>query len=279
MKLKYRILTLLILYSTISIACSNTYQFKIFPIGIFQNNIVTIDVQIYRTSIYEGSRRYNLEFENDDSMDIMWIIKTYESVYNKKQKLISSTLLETVYSTNNDYTKTLLKTYTLGFNQIINEYKSIELFKPEYLSFCDFKKKCNIIEVIKDSISNIDILKYKGINYPVEITQNENYYGFNNSPYFTKNSLYSYHISSTRIYKSKSLEIVIGHFETGHEISMGWVTNDPNKEPKDEYDIVILSKEHIPEIEFNKLETSVYKEPLLHHGFGFDIFIINEQIE
>ncbi|MEN8125748.1 MAG: hypothetical protein ABFR32_11535 [Bacteroidota bacterium] len=273
------ILFLLLLYSINGFACMNTYQFKIFPIGVYNDYIVTIDVKIYRTSIYEGNRKYDLNFKSKDTlgMDEMWIIETYHSVYNKNQKLISTTALDIVYSTKSDYTKDLQKTYVTGFEKILMSYKELKLFKPDFLSFCDYKKKCRIIEAKKDTIKDNDIIVYKETNYPVTITQDEKYYGFNNSPYFTKNSLSSYSISSTRIYRTNKIEIIIGHFGTGHELSMGWITDDPEKKPKDESDIVILAKEHIPEIKFDEIKTSVYKEPLLHHGFGYDIFIINEQ--
>ncbi|WP_442265051.1 hypothetical protein ACSIGC_11970 [Tenacibaculum sp. ZS6-P6] len=57
---------------------------------------------------------------------------------------------------------------------------------------------------------------------------------------------------------------------------MGWITNDPNKKPKDEYDVVILAKERKPNIKFDKISETIYEEPLLHHGYGFDFLILKE---
>jgi hypothetical protein len=33
-------------------------------------------------------------------------------------------------------------------------------------------------------------------------------------------------------------------------------------------------KEYKPKFEFTNIKTAVYEEPLLHHGFGFDAFLL-----
>jgi hypothetical protein len=56
---------------------------------------------------------------------------------------------------------------------------------------------------------------------------------------------------------------------------MGWITNNPNKKSKGEKEVVILAKDHKPKILFHDIRRSVYEEPLLHHGYGLDMFIIH----
>lgn len=256
-------------------ACLNTYQFKIFPIGIYQDKIVTVDVQVRRTSQIEGNRWLGLNLKNPDEFSVMWILCTRISTYDKNQKTQSSTPIDTVYAIGKDYSDTLLSAYQACYNSVLKQYPSIELFTPDYISFCDYQKKCDLLSVTNDTIQNTDYLTLEEKKYPIKVIRDTSYFAFNNSPYHSGNTTGLY-ISSTRTYKTESMTLVLAHLETGHEISMGWITNDPNKKSEEEGDPVIVSKEHKPGFEFNNLDKAVYQEPLLHHGYGFDIFIIKE---
>ena len=88
------IIIILIFQTTFSFACLNTYQFKIFPVGVSQDKIITVDVQIRRTSQVEGNRWLKLGLEKADEWSEMWILYSYVSAYDKNQKLLSLTPLD-----------------------------------------------------------------------------------------------------------------------------------------------------------------------------------------
>ena len=52
------------------------------------------------------------------------------------------------------------------------------------------------------------------------------------------------------------------HLATGHEISLA------------EDGEITLAKEYKPTFAFTDIKKSNYIEPLLHHGYGFDTFIV-----
>ena len=189
--------------------------------------------------------------------------------------MLKSTPLDTVYAIGKDYSDTLLSAFQTGYESALKQYPSIDLFTPDYISFCDYQKKCDLLSVAYDTIQNKDYVTLSNKKYPISVIQDTSYYAFNNSPYHSGNTAGLY-ISSIRTYKSESMTLVLTHLETGHEISMGWITDDPNKKPEEEGDPVIVSKEHKPDIEFKVIDKAVYQEPLLHHGYGFDIFVIKE---
>jgi len=266
-----QILIILLFLNTISgYSCLSTIQYKTFPIGIIENKVITIDVYISRSN-YIDDKKNNATI----SSKVMWSLTSYISIYNYNRELISTELIEKGEIVNEKYLSLLRQMYLKGIVLIKSKYKIIEYFKPEYISFGDFRKKCKKLELKHDKLSQKDFLMYNGKEYSISLKTLKNYKYYKESMLFS-DYLTSYLISSIRIYKTNNIELVIGHLETGHEVSMGWITNDPNKKPKNKSDIVILSKEYKPDIIFNKQENAIYQEPLLHHAYGFDFFLVNK---
>lgn len=255
------------LQSLLANACLAAHQYKIFPIGIQDQQLITFTAYIHRLDFVDKT-----DAEKFNGPEIGWSIEYYMSTYNLKEQLISKTKTEKLIVESKHYVKELSEVYHKKLKAIVIQNKDIELLIPEYISFCDFQKKCNILTLKNNLRKQKDYLIYKSKKYPINLNA---FQEFKRSATFTDN-LSAYHLSSTRIYKANNTEIVVGHVGTGHEISMGWITNDPNKKPKDEYDVVILAKEHKPNIKFDRISETIYEEPLLHHGYGFDFLIIKE---
>ncbi len=267
------ILIILTFQTTFTFACLNTYQFKIFPVGISQDKIVTIDVQIRRTSEYEGNKKLNLGLVNAKAGNYFWVLYSYISTYYKYQKLISLKPFDTTYSIGKSYSDTLDKTYHRGLEKIALQFNNLEYFKPDYISFCDFQQKCNLVKIQSDTVLNKEYVIYESKKYQTYVVQDSSYFGFDKSRNHTE-TIKGLYINSIRVYKTKTITMLIAHLATGHEISMGWITSDPKKASKKEDGEISLANEHKPNFKFSDINQSTYQEPLLHHGYGFDIFII-----
>lgn len=178
---KFCILLILCLCTTISsFACLGAYQFKIFPVGVVDNKIVTIDFQIHRG----GTMSENKEFLMD------WYLRVYISTYNQNQQLIKATPFDSVKIKSNGYLPKLQEMYNAAFTKIQTNFLSIELFTPTYISFCDFQTKCKLIEtqIVNDTITysatyteiykTPKALLYKNKKYPLDIINDTLYYGF-----------------------------------------------------------------------------------------------------
>ena len=278
MKLKTILFIIITGISTHLFACLNAYQFKVFPVGVYRGQIVSVDVEVIRTSVFQGNIHYGLHYEVKEKVQVLWILRAYRSVYDKNQKLISSVPLDTIFTIQKDYTNDLQQLYSKGFDRIKSEFPDIELFRPYRLTFCGYRQKCRELRVKNDSLNNVDIIEYQGVEYPVKFIRGENYYNLGYSSVSGEDFLTHYYISSYRIYKANNMELIVTHFGTGHEISMGWITDNPDKKSKDEGDIVIYAKEYVPDIPFKDIKTVVYKEPLLHHGYGFDVFVVRKNM-
>lgn len=259
--MKVKIVILVVLMSFIDVfACMSATQYKIFPIGVQKNKIIVAD-----TFIYRGSNR---------DMEINWNIELSIAVYDFKGSIISIEVIDKIHVEGDHYEQKLKVAYKKLLQTIKMKYSTLNYFKPEYISFCDFQKKCEIITLKSDTIKKKDFLIYKNKKHQISLNKFER---FKESALYS-NSLTSYYISSTRVYKYKHIELAVAHLETGHEVSMGWITDPPNQKPVNEdiYNPNIISKEHKPKIQFNKLNEAIYEEPLLHHGYGFDYFVVNK---
>lgn len=263
--MKIKILLLIFLYSSLNYACKNTTQFKTFPIGTNDKQIITFEAFIYRGDYF-----------NKDSKDqfIMpktsWTIKSFISVYSYNGTLISKQEFESTEIKNDKYLSELQKLYKKGIDFTTDKYPKITLFKPSYISFCGYQKQCEILKLQNDTINKKDYLIYKKKKHAINLDR----FSDSKKSMLFSNSLSSYFISSTRIYKTDTIEIVIGHLETGHEISMGWMTTDKKRKNEDEDDYFIYTEEKKPDFEFTDIKKAVYEEPLLHHAYGFDFLIV-----
>lgn len=256
-----QIYLLVLLFSVnYSFGCLATYQFKVFPVGIEKGKIITMDFKIHRT------HQNNME---TDEFKPAWILYSYISTYNKNQKLLSCIPMDTSYFIGTGYLDSFKKQYLAGYNSIMLKYPAIELFIPEFFSFCDFQKKCKLIQISYDSLKNINYLQFNKKNYTIEIIKDSSYYAFGGVESYTANidNISSFFANSIRIYKSKGMKIVLVHLNRGQELIM------EEKEGELEF-VERKSKEYFPDFDFKDIKTCVYEEPLIHHAFGFDVFVV-----
>lgn len=280
--------------------CGSAYQFKIFPVGMIKDTIVTIDVQIWRMDNPAFMKAME-EDETDKSSEnismFSWLLKSHVTKYNKNQQVLHSETLDSIQINTFDYTTCLRQLYQKNLIDVLLNTKQIRLFIPEYISFCEFNTACDLV------VLNNNQLIYNKKRYPLKMLDisNKGYFGFNNFYFQGYNDdeyldteegreLYNglisgFAIGSVRKYKcDNGKELIFAHLARGHELAMGWITHDPTDprlkkqndgEAVDSEDIAWLMKEYVPEISFNSLHNAVYEEPLLHHGYGFDVFIVN----
>ncbi len=260
--------------STFSFACMDAYQFKIFPVGVSKDKIITVDVKISRTMAQSDQLGSKNRLKETGKFEVMWILNSYISSYDKHQKLISSTSLEKKNSIGKSYSDTLNKTFQHGLAKIATTFFDIEYFKPEYISFCDFQQKCNIVQIQSDTILNKDYVVYDDRKYETVFIKDTLFYGFESNCMYHPKKITDLFVNSVRVYRAKSISLLITHLATADEISWGWITSDPKKAGKTEDGEISLAKEYKPNLTFSELQKSTYEEPLLHHGYGFDLFII-----
>ncbi len=113
-----------------SIACLSAYQFKVFPVGVIHNYIVTLDVQIHRSEETAATARFAPWGRSGGEWTPMWTLRTFISVYDWQQKPVLTVPADTTYSLETTYLDTLARTYERAFNTILKRYPALEKFIP-----------------------------------------------------------------------------------------------------------------------------------------------------
>ncbi|WP_338814836.1 hypothetical protein V9L05_06425 [Bernardetia sp. Wsw4-3y2] len=233
-------------------ACLETNQLKLFPIGIYNNSVISIDIQIQRRD------RLGTEEEemNEDFEPVSWIIQTRLSVYDLHQNLISSKLIDSTNAIGRSYLKELSKSHDKTVKLILEKYSTIELFEVKYLSFCDFQEECNNLTTQYDENTQTKKLTYENKEFDLAVFKDKTNYFLKDG--YLENSVVSLSISSIRVYETKKVKLVIAHLGTGEYLPV--LANLPRKEYKNE------------EIDYSSIKRFVYQEPVNHHGKGLDVF-------
>ncbi|WP_375559581.1 hypothetical protein ACE193_17840 [Bernardetia sp. OM2101] len=239
-----------------SFACLNTNQLKLFPIGIYNNTVISIDVEITRRFAREVADKYNLTISDSIEHHSGFLLKTRLSVYDLNQKLISSKIIDSTYAIGRSYLKELSKSHGKALKAILKKYPTIELFEVKYLSFCDFQKECNYLSMQYDTLTKTISLDYAKQKYDLAVFKDKNNY-YLNDDYLEYPARY-FTISSIRIYETKKVKLVIAHL--GTEETQTVLADLPKKEYKDE------------KINYSSIKTFINQEPVNHHGEGMDVF-------
>lgn len=256
-------------------ACLHAYQFKVFPVGTVGEEIITADFILERIDTYSGAKRYKFTNPSDkQEMSPMWVLKSFISVYDKNQKVIHNTALDTSYIIDSEYGDSLNVMYMRAYAEIKSRHKSIEIFKINYFTFCEYQNQCAKVEIGYDTatLSNYFISDDK--KYTVTAFSDTVYYAVpEQNPYPAEFSYFT--VNSVREYKNKKRTLLIAHICMGDALGVVYTTDKKLVGTKDENENeYVLSKEHEPDFKFKDITSATYDEPILHHGFGVDLFIV-----
>ena len=252
-------------------ACLGTHQFKTFPVGVLNDQIITVDVQVIRTEAISIADKLDEEVSNEFAAG--WVLYVYEASYSLKQELLSLQPYDTLYVYNESYLRKLQIAYTAVYHNIVAKYETLERLVPQSISFCDYQKECELVSLEYDSQKKKDFLRFQGKEHPFSIIRDTTFYGMPWSLKYAE-SAEGLYISSVRVLKTPKHTLLMVHLENGHEISMGMITTDPTQLKTDDGFMRHLCKEYVPDFEFDDITQAVYKEPLLHHGAGIDVFVV-----
>ncbi len=248
-----------------SIACLSAYQFKVFPVGVIHNYIVTLDVQIHRSEETAATARFAPWGRSGGEWTPMWTLRTFISVYDWQQKPLLTLPAGTECAIDRPYGTKLAQAYTKAFTAIVQRYPAITLFKPDYLSFCDFQRKGEKVSLLADTLTHSTCLVYENKRYSVPAFHDTTYYGLSRSE---EPIIESFALSSVRVYTAGKIQLVLAHLASGQDLG---------KADRTEEGDIVLAREYKPAFPFSDIRRATYEEPLLHHGYGVDLFIVKEK--
>lgn len=231
-------------------ACLDAGYYKIFPLAIVNvDEIISFDVDVHRSGI--------IDQPTDERFS--WRLEINLVHYNNEQKLIKKIPFDTLFYKGENYA--VMLSYYLGSR--IKSFKKfqpwINWLSPRSISFCNYQKSC--ADVAFHSEKNKDWIRYNDRNYPLLILKDEAKY----SRGFDDYSSDIFYMNSVRLFQANGKKLLVVHMQTGHEISLGYYDKNSSD--------YIKPLEYVPNFPFNELKTSIYFEPIMHHGFGTDVFV------
>lgn len=256
---KYIFLLLMLISSEIILSCNAADQYRLFPLGTCASGLIVVEAHLYRTTDPKGNRY---------EMPSKWFGKSFLNTYDETHKLISSRSLDS-----------LGLTETISADQFIKDSfnKGLKLAKqlPDYiavspvsLSHCDFQQTCREVALRNDTMKHKVFVKLNHQKeYEVTILRDttsiakrylEYYSGFNSGVI----DYASLDIGSIRKFKIGAKTLTVVHLASGDKLEY----TDEEGVPK--------RAEYKPDVVFDQLESSTFYEPVLHHGHGFDFFIV-----
>lgn len=243
-----------------SSACLMAHIFKIYPVGIQNDTIWTVDFHIDRNdaypliedSAYLTSIGQNLTFSSSKSALRMWNIKSYITAYNEHQEVLLTKAIDSTYFFKDDYLSELQYMYSKVFQSIEETNPNIHFFKPKTIINC--KDRGNERKEVE---LNEGTFIYKNWEYPIEITKDSLYHGWNSmSPYHEIITSIPYpSMQSIVKYSIGKSELIVVHLQFGEDLIK-------TKRKKEKFYSI----------------KKIYEEPILYHGQGYDLFFLDKNL-
>ncbi len=235
-------------------------QNRLFPLGQTSKGLCAVEAHLFRTELRE---------KNNEGVEMKpaWHGISYFKIYDKNYKAIFSEILDTIKLFKQQHydsiiTKTLVKGLALA-----KIYPDFVVAKLTSMTFCNYQERCSKAQLLFDTVNNKISISLSGkIKYNVGVLSDStsiasnilDYYGgFDDADLSAKGFKGNLYINSIRQFQIGNKKLTIVHIGCGQNYEEG----DPPK------------KEYTPEFAFTDINDSVFEEPVLHHGHGFDFYI------
>lgn len=255
--LKQFLILFLLMGSKAGQSCNAADQYRLFPLGGSSSGFVFVETHLYRTTDLKGNRY---------EMPSKWFGESFLKIYDKNHRLISSKLIDSLSLADKRNNKQFIQSSFKKGLLLAKKLPGFMAAKPVYLSCCDFQQKCEEAELRVDTTKHLLFVKLRNQKeYEVNVLKDtasiagrylQYYSGFNGGQI----DYTDIDISSVRKYTIGAGTLTIVHLANGDKPK--YVEGTPKR------------AEYKPEAAFSQLENSVVYEPLLHHGHGFDFFIV-----
>lgn len=246
-------------------ACLSASQNRLFPLGQTSKGLCVVETHLFRTEYYDNNK---VEF---DELKPAWGGISYFKIYNNDYAEVYAEIIDTIWLFEEYRYDSIIENVFKKGLKIANTYPDFIIAKPVSIIFCDYQEKCSEAVLSFNTLkNNINIKLSNNTKYDLKIifdtasiaSNVTNYYlGFDDAELSAKSLKGSLYINSVRQFQigEKTLSIV--------HIGIGQMPTDAIGKPDPQ------RKAYNATFAFSDINKSVYQEPVLHHGHGFDFFI------
>lgn len=260
---KTLVVLLLSLVTSSLYACLAASQNRLFPLGQSSQGLCVLETHLYR-------REWREKGEEIPTFEVAWLGTSYFKIYDKNHNEVYSELLDSIALFKEQRYESIIGSALEKGLEKAAEYPNFVAAKPISTTFCDYQEACSKAGLLFDTgADKIAVKLQNGIAYEVKalfdttsIASNLlDYYGVFEEDFSAKSFEGNLYLSSIRQFQVGEEKLTVVHIGSGTFLK----SSDGVPNPRGE--------EYEAEFEFSELKKSVFKEPVLHHGHGFDFYI------
>ncbi len=256
---KNLILLFSIVYFIQASACLSAHQNRIFPIGVSAKGLLVLEVHLDRSD----------DVESEDGRDVIgnptWYGKVYCNTY-KNYELQQSDTLGILKDFKESELTEKLKPYLQQCNIRIKDLPQFVAAQKESITFYGYSAGAGV-KVISDTIkqtASVRVTPKHIANIPIFLSNfplyqdYQSYFGeVDDTAAYVASMETGLLVGSARKYTLGKKALYIVHLESGQ------LYPDPENEKK----VHAAESKHF-------IETGLFTEPVMHHGHGFDFYIL-----
>ena len=248
------ILGFILQYSAL-FACLHADQNRIFPIGKSAKGWHVLELQKARF---------------DEDFKPIWSATAFHNIYNEKHELLTSDSIGFYTFPENDHQK-IYQFFLNETIQLAKQEKSLIQVKPKSLYFCDFSHDNPEANLIFDTLNKqVFVQLITGKKYEITTLGEQSFLNTDLISIRLEDNDKSINlaqifqdilcVNSVRKFTIGNKQLTIIHLAIGEFLSDA-DGNIPEPKP------------YFSKLPFNSLMNSLFFEPVLHHGYGFDFMI------
>lgn len=259
------IILICLLTSDYTYACLTASQNRLFPIGICSKGLIVVETHLERTVYVDKKKKI-------ETWGPGWLGKSFLKIYDANYKVVSSVLLDNIKLFEQAaYDRIIGLTFNKGL-LLASQFPGFVVAEPTSISFCDYEPTCSKASLVFDTIQNKIFIKLPGktrflINVLADTTSIASnllsyFLSFDDGGISARELKDNIFINSVRQFQIGDKKLTVVHIGCGEAFEL---STDPNYKP---------GEENKPKFAFTDIKKSIYYEPLLYHGLGFDFYII-----
>jgi hypothetical protein len=258
--MKVFLMLLLVSITNFAFGCLSASQNRVFPIGTIGNKVIVAEFRLSRSDGVELS-------------EPRWRGVNYIKAYDANMMELSSIIVDSLGFFNDSlYLKVVSTSFKIAVEKARQTFPELVIANFNSLQHCDYQFSCFEYSLIFDSVSRkISIQIEDPKLYEISVLRDstsiaESVYSQANE--YRESDLFDYlnrnlYISSVRTYIIGSQKVFVFHLGNGHvfESVNGGFYPPGTKQSNSDFN---------PQ----NIENSVFINPVLHHGNGFDFIIV-----
>ncbi len=244
-------------------ACLSASQNRLFPLGRSAMGLCVVETRLQRTEFNS---------KNDEILELLpaWRGLAYFKIYDNNYNEVFTVLIDSIKLFRQEhYVKTIEDVVNKGM--LIAKSQAVFLAaEPKSLSFCQYSDNCPNAKLYFDTKNNTVFTQLSNQKkYKIEALFNPTSIAANLLDYmsiFEDNNAVSAKSLKGNIYVNS-----VRQFQIGNKLlTLVHIGCGQNYEYRNRKSHTSESEQNI---EFTNINKSVFEEPVLHHGHGFDFFI------